>query len=633
MRLALIAAAAALAAACSSGSSTPPAPIPCDLAHPCPPGGYCQADVCVPPEELLCVPVYMDCPLGYVCGESNLCMVPPPPLLVAIVSPASSVLTNATVHFVVSVTNGTAGSVYLRRNGSYLGAVVGGVYDWNTSGTPEGTHTVVAVATRGSESFESAPLSVTVDRTGPSIASSAPAHGAADVRSADPVSLVLSEAVLPQTLAGAVTVRSGVSTIPSTATLRLDGRTVDVSFAPPATRPVSVTVAIGPPLADVLGNVASAASVTFTYPAWIPLGPPVYVARTGGIADLAVDGSARPVVALIDRTGPGPVVRVSRFEAGAWQPLGAQVNAAGSEGANASLAVDAAGRPVVAYVENLYSLRVKRWDGAAWLPLGGGISPGTYSVGGTSVAFMSDGEPVVAYSGYDASPTAPQIYAKRWDAVGAAWTALGGALNPDLTRPATGPSMAVDPAGRPVVAFEQWGASGAPFQLHVRRWEGGAWAALGGNLAPNPATHALYPSAAIDGTGAPLVALGNGGNGYVLRWDAASPGWVAQGGALSPVTSYGQLDAALAVDGSGRMLVAFDVDLATGDRFYVSALDAGTWGEIAPTPSTPGERPWTIDLALEPSGVAVVGFCEQVVIAAGPPEQTEMRCYVRREDR
>lgn len=627
MRHVLAAAAALAIAACSPGSPPPPPPIACDASHPCPAGLYCQG-VCVAPEALLCVPDVPVCPDGYVCGASSTCVVPPPPLGVAITSPVAPVFARGTVGVHVAVTNGTAATVYLRLDGAWLGAVTGGSYDWNTAGASEGLHALVAVATRGSEAFESAPLAVVVDRTGPRIASSTPADGAGDALPG-PVELVLSEPIRPETLEGAVLVSGAGGTIPSTATLRPDGVGVEVSFTPPAARPTTVTIALAPSLADLAGNAAVSSSVSFTYPAWFPLGADVYAGPTGGIADLAVDGLGRPVVLIEDTGGAKPAVRASRYEGGAWHPLGEQVNAAGTDGGGGAVAIDPAGRPVVAYVESRYWLRVKRWDGDAWAAVGNALTPGTSSVGGTSLAFAADGEPVVAYSAYDASPTVPRIFAQRWDAAGAVWVPLGGALDPALTVPSSAPSLAVDPEGRPVVAYEQWGSGGSPFEVHVRRFESGAWTALGGNLAPDPGTNALYPDLALDATGAPLVALGNGSNGQVLRWDGAV--WSARGGPFAPLAGYGAPTPALAVDGAGRLLVAFDVNDGYVNRFYVSALEGSAWLEIAPTPSTPGWSAWSIDLELDPSGLAVVALCEQRTISPGPPSVSELRCAVRRQ--
>lgn len=625
-------AAIALALAACSGSGASVAPVRCDASTPCPSGLYCQAQVCVPPDEVVCLQQVASCPPGYVCGASNTCVVAPPPLQVAIASPSAPVATNGTVHVVVSVTNGTPSAVYLLVDGAWLGAVPAGTYAWNTASTAEGVHALVAVATRGAESFQSAPVSVTVDRTGPSIASSTPANGASDVAASTPVSLVLSEPVRPATVAGAVTVSSGGSVLASTATLRADGRTVDVAFTPPAARPVDVTVAVGASLLDLLGNAAAGSSVSFTYPAWIPLGGLLYeTSSSGGITDLAVDSAARPVLVLTDTATGAGVVRASRWEAGAWNALGDGVSAAGHDAGGGTVVVDASDRPVIAYGEDRYFVRVKRWDGSAWVALGDSLSPGTSSIGSPRVALMPDGEPVVAYDGYEDSATHARIHVKRWDATTGAWVALGGAVNPDLTTDATDASIVVDPSGRPVVAYAQWGQSGAPFQVFAARWENGAWTALGGNVAPDPTVNALYTAAAVDGTGAPLVAIGNGTNGWVLRWDGAA--WTPLGGAVSPVAAYGPVRVDPAVDATGRILAAFGPNAASANRFYVSALAAGQWSEIAPTPSTPGWLPWSIRLALDPAGVAVIGFCEQLIVSPGPPAVTDTRCYVRREPR
>lgn len=659
MRRLLVAfASAASLAACSPSSAPddgPPPPVACDDLHPCAAGTYCQASVCVPPAQLFCVEGYLDCPTGYVCGATNACTVappPPPPLVVSIVAPAAPVTTKGTVHFAVSVTGGQADSVYLEVDGGYQGTVTGGVYDWDTVSEWEGAHSVVAVADRGLETFESAPVVVTVDRTGPTIASSTPLDGAETVVATDPVQLFMSEPIDPATFdPAAVTVTSAAGTIPSVATLAPDHATVNVALTLPATRPLTVTVDVGVIGSDLVGNAAAASSVgfTFTYPAWYPFGAKLNADPRGYVADVKVDASSRPVVAVVDfpaAASTTPNLRVLRFEGGAWVELGAQVNGAGtyvgaianSVSSVASLAIDQSGRPVVAYVESSTSVRVKRWDGAAWIALGTAHTGG--NAAGADVAIATGGpipagEPVVFITAYVAPSTVLQAFAKRWNSATSAWVDMGGGLNVDVTTTAWAPSIAVDPSGRPVVAFEQWTS---PRSVYAFRWESGAWAALGGNLSLDPSRDAGNADVAFDAGGAPLVAVGYNDvgktYGYVRRWDGSV--WSTQVGPVSARSSNGLPDGSLVVDAAGRELVAFGTNsggvVGASDYIVVTALDGGVWGELAPTPLgfAMKPQPSTVKLAVDPeSNLAVVAWCELPVGTASG--SYDNRCYVRRQ--
>jgi hypothetical protein len=659
-RLLLAVAAAASLAACSPSSSPyagPPPPVACDDLHPCAEGTYCQASVCVPPTQLLCVQGFLDCPTGYVCGVTSACTVappPPPPLVVSIVAPSAPVTTKGTVHFAVSVTGGTASAVYLQDEIWNLGTVSGGIFDWNTTSASEGPHSVVALADRGFETFRSAPVIVTVDRTGPRIASSAPVNGAGDVVATDPVQLVMSEPIDPATFVpSAVTVTSTAGPISSAATLAPDHVTVNVALLTlPATRPLTVTVNVGVIGADLVGNAATPASVAFTYPAWYPFGGKLNVDPRGYVADVKVDGSSRPVVAVVDfpsAASTTPNLRVLRFEGGAWAELGAQVNAAGtyagavgiSVDGVASLAIDQDGRPVVAYVENTSSVRVKRWNGTAWVALGAAHSDGNATGADVAIATggpIPAGEPVVFFTAYVAPSAVPQAFVKRWDSLTSAWVAMGGALNDDVSRPAWAPSIAIDPSGRPVVAFDEWLTTAPVFTVHARRWESGAWTALGGNLSPDPAWGVKSPDVAFDAVGAPLVAVGYNDHGtsrsYVRRWDGGA--WATQVGAVNPMATSGYPDLSLVVDAAGRELVAYGAivngTLGASDGIVVTALDGGAWGEIAPTPLgfAMKPEPSTVKLALDPaSKLAVVAWCEKPVGTAFGTYDN--RCYVRRQ--
>lgn len=128
------------------------------------------------------------------------------------------------------------------------------------------------------------------------------------------------------------------------------------------------------------------------------------------------------------------------------------------------LAVDAASRPVVAWMEDLEgrdTLYVSRLDGSAWTPLGGALSVQPASA--PSLALDGRGRPVVAW--IEERSGIGQVRLARW--TGDAWHDFG-ALNVDPRRDARSPAVTVTPDGTAVLAWRE--DRGGRFALHLRRF-------------------------------------------------------------------------------------------------------------------------------------------------------------------
>lgn len=198
-----------------------------------------------------------------------------------------------------------------------------------------------------------------------------------------------------------------------------------------------------------------------------------------------------------------------------------------------SLALAAGGIPVVAWHElSDRSIRLERWDGERWTGLGGSDGPGGLSqttgpARKPSLALDSAGNPTVAWD--DQSSGHPEIYLKRWN--GAAWEELGGSASgggvSQSSDPAEWPSLAVGSSGRPFVAWEnRWNGH---FQIRLRYWDGSSWVGLGSSARDRGISEgpedSLLPSLALDRSDRPSVAwLGmNGGRARIhfRRWQGA----------------------------------------------------------------------------------------------------------------
>jgi len=136
------------------------------------------------------------------------------------------------------------------------------------------------------------------------------------------------------------------------------------------------------------------------------------------------------------------------------------------------------------------------------------------------------------------------------------------------------PSMGIDGAGHPIVAWDQVGAGGAT-QIYVKQWDGAAWMELDGSASEygisGPSDHSRNPWIGIDGVGHPIVAwdqVGAGGASqiYVKRWDGAA--WVELNGSASDHGISGPSDHSrnpwIGIDGAGHPIVAWDQIVPAG---------------------------------------------------------------------
>jgi hypothetical protein len=184
---------------------------------------------------------------------------------------------------------------------------------------------------------------------------------------------------------------------------------------------------------------------------------------------LALDASGNPVVAWHEHT-PGQFdnIYVKRWDGTGWVQLGGALDVNVNDGAAlASLALDASGNPVVAWTEwnssssNVY---VKRWDGAGWVPLGNELDISEPQMAERpSLALDASGRPAVAW--FENDGTSNNIYVKRWD--GASWLLQGSELDIVLNQAAEFPKVAMDGAGYPVVVWQE--QTGSARHIYVKR--------------------------------------------------------------------------------------------------------------------------------------------------------------------
>ncbi|MBN2494475.1 MAG: hypothetical protein JXR96_07800 [Deltaproteobacteria bacterium] len=216
---------------------------------------------------------------------------------------------------------------------------------------------------------------------------------------------------------------------------------------------------------------------------------------------LALDEDGMPFVAWDDNDYPAPPqIYLRRWNGTGWEEIGGSASGDGisaSEGnsLDPALAIDASGRPVVAWQDDSagnFEIYLRRWNGSAWEELAGSGSGGGLSANeGWSLcprlALSADGQPVVGWMDDSAGEFA--LYLRRFD--GAGWEELAGSgsgggisgSQDDANRYAIlvrrWQGLAIDPDGRPVAAWED--RSTGQYEIYLRRFDHGMWEELDGS--------------------------------------------------------------------------------------------------------------------------------------------------------
>ncbi len=312
-----------------------------------------------------------------------------------------------------------------------------------------------------------------------------------------------------------------------------------------------------------------------------------------------------------------------------WHVLGSQPLSvkAGNSAAHPSLALDARGRPVVAWLEDsvLDNIYVRRWNGNTWTLLG---KTGVNRAADTDLwepAMVLDhqGFPTVAWTGHNRLfPKAPiQLYVSRWN--GRVWKPLGRALPQGSGDGVPSePRLAVDREGVVTLAWiEDTKDRGS---IHVARWKNATWNMIGsGRLDMTTSGLVLSPALALDRAGLPSVAwlenngkldyLTNEDHLYVKHWDGKR--WSLVGPTSIDINGHNEHSApSLQIDSLNRPVVAWTEYGYTPSAVYVKRWDGQRWNLIGNTPATSdrGTYFWeSPSLALNSADNPVVSWVEE----------------------
>jgi hypothetical protein len=227
--------------------------------------------------------------------------------------------------------------------------------------------------------------------------------------------------------------------------------------------------------------------------------PPIALPSDGYNANIALqlDSSRTPVLAYNDggTRSMGKAIHIQRWQDNLWKTLARPLPEDTSEYQFAHLAaleLNKADMPVVAWIGSTgYNyLLVHRWTGTTWEAFGSSVTVDGDTDGdhhlSPSLQLDASGVPVIAWSAYDG-----RIYVARWDVGSRVWRNYGQGLSayPQLSTRALDPSLRLDGAGNPIVAWRQADSTGTT-HIHVRAWLNGSWQDRGTALSAAPGTTA-----------------------------------------------------------------------------------------------------------------------------------------------
>ncbi len=270
--------------------------------------------------------------------------------------------------------------------------------------------------------------------------------------------------------------------------------------------------------------------------AWNTLGdsPSKNASSASDLPVMKLDPQGNPVLGWNELSPDfnGNSVFVDRWNGTRWLEVdrGSLSSDVSSAARSMDIAVTSQGEPILAWSRQLYdpnrgtldfNVFVGPWGGTTWTRGGGSlnVNPERYA-GSPSLVLDSQDRATVAFTEADSGFN---VYVKRWDAK--AWVQLGATVNGN-TGLANAPKVALDQSGNPTVA---WLENAGSIKVFVRRWDGKAWQPLGGFLNVDPKSYAESVSLALDPKGNAVVAWNEEVTRtqrrlYVKRWDGKA--WI-----------------------------------------------------------------------------------------------------------
>lgn len=301
---------------------------------------------------------------------------------------------------------------------------------------------------------------------------------------------------------------------------------------------------------------------------WTPLGGVLNYdqPRPAARLNLALDAAGTPVLTWNENYGDNDVVVFRAWQNGTWTNWPARYLGISSPQAAKTRAVAAwQGEPILIWGENVRQgvgtlLTVRRWRDKEWLrsaPLNEAARFGRQP----ALVLNRQGNATAAWLEGDVYTS--QVIVKRQS--GDRWIPMGRPLSRHGPTYVTSPQLALDPQGRPVVAWLE--DAGGRDTLFTSRWTGERWEALGGSVSTG---FASAPSFTLTRDGQPVVAWvkerGSLGQIQLARWTGRA--W-QQFGTVNRDAARDARSPSVAVEAAGTVVLAWREDAGGVYRLQV----------------------------------------------------------------
>ena len=261
-----------------------------------------------------------------------------------------------------------------------------------------------------------------------------------------------------------------------------------------------------------------------------------------------------------------------------------------------SMAIDADGRVVVAWVEKTngaFNAFVKRWDGKTWVRLGGSLNRNPkFNSFEAALALTPDGTPVTAWMersninlGKISGPG--KIHTAKW--TGSSWQEFGPSPTKSPTKAADQPHVKLDSQGNPVLAWSELSPDANAESFYVSRWDGARWQDIDiGSLSTDLSGASRSRDLAVTSTDEPILAwsvqyfepgqAALGFNVYAGPW--RDKRWAGLGDtSLNLERTHYAGAASLVLDANDHPVIAWK-EAKDGYEIHVKRWDGSSWQKI-----------------------------------------------------
>lgn len=286
---------------------------------------------------------------------------------------------------------------------------------------------------------------------------------------------------------------------------------------------------------------------------------------------------------VFSSAGGVPVANIARWNGSTWGPLGPGLDNPARSFAqlpNGSLLVGG----TFTYAGGSTQRYLAEWNGSSWSTPGGALTGPVFDL-----AALPDGSFVVGGSfGAGAGGAAARL--ARWadGGAGSAWLPLGAGVNGFAV------TALAAAANGDVFAAGDFTIAGGTAALHIARWDGAAWHALGSGIAGNLSDLEVMPNGDLIACGF-FTAAGGVPAANIARWNGTA--WSALGSGLGDVVT--------------SLAVLPDGDLVAGGQFTVaggqSASCVARWNGSTWSPLGAGTQSRIEALLALPNGDVIAG--------------------------